>query len=58
MPKFIEYYGYDGPIQVNTSGAHILDTWMEAGRELGYSFGDPNGYLGEGNFSSLVFPFV
>lgn len=38
----------DGPIEVNTSMVPILDLWLEAGLELGYEIGDPNGFQREG----------
>ncbi|XP_037036059.1 oxygen-dependent choline dehydrogenase 1-like [Bradysia coprophila] len=43
-----DYYGNDGPIEVYTSELPILGTWLEAGRELGYEIGDPNGFQREG----------
>lgn len=44
-----EYYGNDGPIHINTSIVPVLDLWFEAGRELGYDIGDPNGFQRQGN---------
>lgn len=49
----IDFYGHDGPIEVNTSVVPILDLWLEAGLELGYDIHDPNGFQREGN--SLFF---
>ncbi|XP_021964839.1 oxygen-dependent choline dehydrogenase [Folsomia candida] len=41
------YYGTDGPIVVQSVEFPILPIWFEAGRELGYKIGDPNGYQTE-----------
>lgn len=50
MCDFIEFYGNDGPIIVNSNIVPVLDLWLEAGNELGYSVGDPNGFQREGNY--------
>ncbi|KAJ6635171.1 4-pyridoxate dehydrogenase [Pseudolycoriella hygida] len=42
-----EYYGNDGPIMVSASSSPVLDLWLEAGVELGYEIGDPNGFQHE-----------
>lgn len=43
-----EFYGKDGPIMVNSNDdAPILDLWFDAGNELGYPVGDPNGFQRE-----------
>ncbi|KAG4076679.1 hypothetical protein HA402_001966 [Bradysia odoriphaga] len=43
-----EFYGKDGPIMVNSNhDVPILDLWFDAGNELGYSVGDPNGFQRE-----------
>lgn len=34
---------------MNTNIVPILDLWLEAGSELGYPSGDPNGFQREGN---------
>ena len=47
MYKFVENYGTDGPIIVDTDVPPILPIWFEAGQELGYSINDPNGYQTE-----------
>lgn len=44
----IEYYGHDGPIVVNTNDIPMIDLWLEAGKELEYNIGDPNGFQREG----------
>lgn len=44
-----EYYGLNGPIVVNSSDIPSIAIWLNAGRELGYSTGDPNGFQREGN---------
>lgn len=51
LKKFIiqEYYGVNGPIIVNSTHVPMLDLWLNAGQELGYTVGDPNGYQREGN---------
>lgn len=46
----VEYYGHDGPLHINTSIVPILDLWLEAGRELEYDIGDPNGFQREGKY--------
>lgn len=39
---------------VNTTIVPIIDSWLEAGRELGYESHDPNGFQREGNLSSVT----
>jgi choline dehydrogenase len=49
------YYGTDGPIQVQSQDVPILPIWFDAGRELGFNVGDPNGYQRE-SFTPLNKP--
>lgn len=49
MYASLEYYGQDGPILVNTTIVPYLDLWLQAGRELGHTVGDPNAFQREGN---------
>ncbi len=55
MTKSIEFYGNDGPIEINTSVVPVLDLWLEAGLEMGYDIGDPNGFQREGKCKSASF---
>ena len=43
----LEYYGKHGPIIVETKFPSYLERWMEAGKELGFMPGDPNGFQKE-----------
>ncbi|XP_021965519.1 oxygen-dependent choline dehydrogenase [Folsomia candida] len=39
-----EYYGQHGPLRVDVDLPEYLDTWILAGKELGYNYSDPNAY--------------
>ncbi|XP_035702746.1 oxygen-dependent choline dehydrogenase [Folsomia candida] len=43
-----EYYGVGGPLTVETVQDPILQSWFQAGRELGFNVSDPNGRQTEG----------
>jgi hypothetical protein len=40
-------YGSGGPITVDTELPPILNSWFQAGKELGFKTGDPNGNQSE-----------
>lgn len=44
----LEFYGTNGPLTIDSNHSPMIPMWFEAGRELGFETGDPNGFQREG----------
>ncbi|KAG4071087.1 hypothetical protein HA402_013401 [Bradysia odoriphaga] len=43
-----DFYGTNGPLTIDSNHSPMIPMWFEAGRELGFESGDPNGFQKEG----------